>query len=158
MTTENTNPKVSLQTVAVPTEAPAIDGGLVARSIVYLAVLANAVAPHFGINLHLNTNQSEIYNYVSDGLLVLSFAHAYWKNNNISKAARIINQVASQINLFGSQVEKPNTSDMGKPDPATTPAQPAPVAEQPAQPAPVAEAPAQPAAQAPVVDNTNTSK
>lgn len=155
MTTENTNPNVSVQTVAVPTEAPAIDGGLVARSIAYLVILANAVAPHFGVNLHLNSNESDIYNYVSEGLLVLSFVQAYWKNNNISKGARIVDQVASQINTLGGKI-LPNDSSMGQPDPATTPAAPAtPVAEQPAPTTPVAE---QPAPAAPVADNTNASK
>lgn len=142
MTTENTNPNVSTQTVVVPTKAPTIDKGLVARSIVYLIAVGNYVAPHLGLNLHLHGTEDQVYNIVSEVLLIGSFVQAYWKNNNISKAARIIDKVASQINVFASADPVPNTSDMGQPE-----AQPAPVA-QPAQPAPVA----------PVADNTNTTK
>lgn len=128
---ENQAPQQNVQTVVVPGEAPPIDKGLVTRSIVYGIVLVNAVASHFGFHFHLNGSEDTIYNYVSEGLLVLSFAQAFWKNNNISKAARIIDEVAGQIDIFAKRNPLP-----------AKPAAPAPIAE-----APKADTPAQPIAQ-----------
>lgn len=124
---ENQAPQQNVQTVVVPNDAPSIDKGLVVRSIVYIIVLVNAVAAHFGFHFHLNGNEDSIYNYVSDGLLVLSFVQAYWKNNNLSKAARIIDKVAEQIDVFAGQL------------PAEQQPQ-APIAQPAAPVAPVAEA------------------
>src|SRR5206468_6859639 len=117
-----------------------IDKGLVVRSIVYLILIANSVAAHFGLAFHLNGNEDFIYQIVSDVLLVLSFVEAYWKNNNISKAARIVDKVAEQIDLFAG------LNPVAQPEAPV--AQPAPVQEAPVadvQPeAPVADQPVNP--------------
>lgn len=136
---ENQAPQASVQTVVVPAEAPSIDKGLVVRSIVYLILIVNSVAAHFGLAFHLNGNEEFIYQVVSDVLLVLSFVQAYWKNNNISKAARIIDKVAEQVDVFAGQNPVPE-----KYVPSINPVPAAPVAEAPKAEAPVA-APAQPA-------------
>jgi SPP1 family holin len=144
---ENQVPQQNVQTVVIPAEAPAIDKSLVVRSIVYLILVANAVAAHFGIHFHMNGNEDFIYNIVSDVLLVGGFVQAYWKNNNISKAARIIDKVAEQIDVFADH------NPMAQPEAPVAPVE-APVA-QPAQPV-VPVAPAQP--EAPVADQTNQQK
>lgn len=129
---ENQVPQQNVQTVVVPAEAPSIDKGLVVRSIVYLILIVNSLAAHFGFGFHLNANEDFIYQIVSDALLVLSFVQAYWKNNNISKAARIVDKVAEQIDVFAGQ------NPMAQPDapvaPVDQPAAQAPVAEQPVNP------------------------
>lgn len=137
---ENQVPQANVQTVVVPAEAPAIDKGLIVRSILYVILIANSVAAHFGLSFHLNGNEDFIYQVVSDVLLVLSFVEAYWKNNNISKGARIIDKVAEQIDLFADANPVP-VAPQAPVAPVEQPAAPvAPVAE-----APVAEQPAQPA-------------
>lgn len=136
---ENQVPQQNVQTVVVPAEAPPIDKGLVARSIVYLVLIVNSVAAHFGLHFHMTANEDLVYQIVSDVLLVLSFAQSFWKNNNISKAARIIDKVAEQIDVFAGHNPVPE-----KYVPSINPAPAAPVAEAPKAEAPVA-APAQPA-------------
>jgi hypothetical protein len=88
-----TTPKV----VQVPEEAPKLSVKLVAITIFYLVVIANAVAEAFGLNLHIKANYEGIYDGVTALSYVVALAFAAWKNHNFTKTARIQAAVAKQI-------------------------------------------------------------
>lgn len=90
-------PKSTAQTVEVPVEAPAVDTALVVRTIVYLIAVINAIAAYFGFDLNLPAKEEALYQVVSVVFAVGSFAHAYFKHNNITKSARIKAVVAKQV-------------------------------------------------------------
>jgi cytochrome c oxidase subunit IV len=150
--TDNKN----IQTVVVPAEAPSIDKALIVRSVVYLIALANYLAPFVGLHLNLHGSEQTIYQIVSAGLMVGSFCHAYWKNQNISKFARIASQVVKQINIFAGRNPVPVPSQPVAPTPK--PVQEAPKPVTPAQPVapvqPVDTKPSEPTASQPSQDVT----
>jgi len=88
-----TTPKL----VQVPDTAPKLSAKLVAVTIFYLVVIANAVAESLGLNLHIKANYEGIYDAVTAVSYVVAFAFAAWKNHNFTKAARIQAAVAKQI-------------------------------------------------------------
>jgi hypothetical protein len=85
------------QLVHVPETAPKLSVKLVAITIFYLVVIANAVAEAFGLNLHIKANYEGIYDGVTALSYVVALAFAAWKNHNFSKTARIQAAVAKQI-------------------------------------------------------------
>ena len=89
--------KVNQQSVFVPEDAPAVDAALVVRTIVFVLSLINAVAALFGKELHLQINQDLWYQIVSAAWLIGSSLWTAWKNNNITKAARVKQAVANQV-------------------------------------------------------------
>lgn len=90
-------PKSSTKSVEVPVEAPAVDSALVVRTVVYLVAIINAIAAYFGFDFNLPVKDGAIYQVVSVVFAVGSFVHAYWKNQNITKAARIKAVVGNQV-------------------------------------------------------------
>lgn len=83
--------------VWVPIEAPKVNAGLIVRCLVYLAAIVNGVAAFFGWDFHLEISQDWMYNLASMVFMVGSFVHAFWKNQNVSKKARIKEAVADQV-------------------------------------------------------------
>ncbi|QZA69074.1 holin [Bacillus phage 010DV004] len=93
------NTKVNVQEVEIPTEAPNVTSGLVVRTIIYLIAIVNAAAAFLGFDLNIPTDYNFIYDGVSLVFFIGSFVHAYWRNNNVRKEARIVEEVAKQLNL-----------------------------------------------------------
>lgn len=85
------------ETVFVPIKAPRIDASMVVRTIVFLLSLINAIAGLFGFHWNLKIDQEMTYNIVSAAFLFGSSIYAAWKNNNITKKARIKQAVADQV-------------------------------------------------------------
>ncbi|AMB18712.1 holin [Bacillus phage Eldridge] len=83
--------------VQVPEEAPKLSVKLVAITIFYLVVIANAVADAFGLNLHIKADYEGIYEGVTALSYVVALAFAAWKNHNFTKKARIKAEVAKQV-------------------------------------------------------------
>lgn len=83
--------------VQVPETAPKLSVKLVAITIFYLVVIANAVAEAFGLNLHIKANYEGIYDAVTALSYVVALAFAAWKNHNYTKSARIQAAVVKQI-------------------------------------------------------------
>ena len=99
MANSNNPLKVKVQSVEVPTEAPKVEAKLVVTTIIYLIAIVNAAAAFLGFDLNIPTDYNFIYDGVSLVFLGGSFFHAYWKNNDISKKARIKAQAAKQIEV-----------------------------------------------------------
>ncbi|QZA69634.1 holin [Bacillus phage 035JT004] len=93
------NKNVKVQEVEIPTEAPNVTSGLVVRTIIYLIAIVNAAAAFLGFDLNIPTDYNFIYDGVSLVFFIGSFVHAYWRNNNVRKEARIVEEVAKQLNL-----------------------------------------------------------
>jgi SPP1 family holin len=91
--------KTESQEVFVPVEAPKVDAMMIVRTLVFLASLINAVAALFGKELNLHVNQDLTYQIISAALLVGSSLYAAWKNNNVTKAARIQAAAAKQVQI-----------------------------------------------------------
>jgi SPP1 family holin len=89
--------KFTTKTVEVPVEAPAVDTALVVRTVVYLIAIANAIAAYFGFDLNIPAKDESVYQVVSVVFAVGSFAHAYFKHNNVTKSARIKAVVGNQV-------------------------------------------------------------
>lgn len=85
------------QQVFVPIEAPALDAGMIVRTVVFLLALVNGVAAMFGYHWNLSIDQAQAYNVISAAIMALSGVWAWWKNNNVTKAARVKAEVAKQI-------------------------------------------------------------
>lgn len=85
------------QQVFVPVEAPKLDAGMIVRTIVFVLSLINGISAMFGYHFNLNIDQEKVYNIVSAVILVGSGLWAAWKNNNITKAARVKQIVANQV-------------------------------------------------------------
>ena len=83
--------------VQVPEEAPKLSVKLIAITIFYLVVIANAVADAFGLNLHIKANYEGIYDAVTALSYVVALAFAAWKNHNYTKTARVKAEVAKQV-------------------------------------------------------------
>jgi len=83
--------------VQVPEEAPKLSAKLIAITIFYLVVIANAVADAFGLNLHIKANYEGIYDAVTALSYVVALAFAAWKNHNYTKTARVKAEVAKQV-------------------------------------------------------------
>ena len=90
------------QEVFVPEVAPKIDPKLLVRLMVVVVGLINAVAAMFGsaFSIELNAeHQQAWYEIFSAAWLVGSVIWAVWKNNDITKKARIKAQVAKQVEV-----------------------------------------------------------
>lgn len=85
--------------VFVPQEAPPISPGTIVRFVVFLVALVNAVASLLGHELGLKVDQSVLYDVLSALFLMGSSLHMAWKNNNITKQARIKAHATEQITL-----------------------------------------------------------
>ncbi|AGY48566.1 holin [Bacillus phage Spock] len=85
--------------VFVPQEAPPISPGTIVRFVVFLVALVNAVASLLGHELGLQVDQSVLYDVLSALFLMGSSLHMAWKNNNITKQARIKAHATEQITL-----------------------------------------------------------
>ncbi|QEM43221.1 holin [Bacillus phage Chotacabras] len=85
--------------VFVPQEAPPISPGTIVRFVVFLVALVNAVASLLGHELGLKVDQSVLYDVLSALFLMGSSLHMAWKNNNITKQARIKAHATEQITI-----------------------------------------------------------
>lgn len=85
--------------IFVPQEAPPISPGTIVRFVVFLVALVNAVASLLGHELGLKVDQSVLYDVLSALFLMGSSLHMAWKNNNITKQARIKAHATEQITL-----------------------------------------------------------
>ncbi|UNA01570.1 holin [Bacillus phage vB_BcgM] len=85
--------------VFVPQEAPPISPGTIVRFVVFLVALVNAVASLLGHELGLQVDQSVLYDVLSALFLMGSSLHMAWKNNNITKQARIKAHATEQITI-----------------------------------------------------------
>ncbi|AGK86966.1 holin [Bacillus phage SIOphi] len=93
------NKKVKAKVVEVPTEAPKVGPKLVVTTIIYLIAIVNAAAASLGFNFNIDADYEFIYQGVSLVFMVGSFIHAYWKNNDVTKKARIKAEVSKQIKV-----------------------------------------------------------
>ncbi|AEW47408.1 holin [Bacillus phage B4] len=85
--------------VFVPQEAPPISPGTIVRFVVFLVALVNAVASLLGHELGWQVDQSVLYDVLSALFLMGSSLHMAWKNNNITKQARIKAHATEQITI-----------------------------------------------------------
>lgn len=92
--------KVKIQSVEVPTEAPNVDSSLVVRTIIYIIAIVNAAAAFLGFDFSIPTHYDFIYDGVSLVFVVGSFFHAYWRNNNVTKSARVKDAAAKQVQVM----------------------------------------------------------
>lgn len=86
-----------VQSVAVPTEAPKVDKGMVVRTIIYIVAIVNAIAALFGWDFHFFVDEAMVYEIVTVIFTVGAFASAYWKDNDIKKETRIKKAAAQQV-------------------------------------------------------------
>lgn len=85
--------------IFVPQEAPPISPGTIVRFVVFLVALVNAVASLLGHELGWQVDQSVLYDVLSALFLMGSSLHMAWKNNNITKQARIKAHATEQITI-----------------------------------------------------------
>lgn len=85
------------QSVFVPVTAPTVDAGMIVRTLVFVLSLINGIAAMFGLHWNLSVNQEQVYNILSAAILFGSGLWAAWKNNNVTKQARIKQAVANQV-------------------------------------------------------------
>nr|USE63114.1 holin V [Bacillus phage Vp4] len=85
--------------IFIPQEAPPISPGTIVRFVVFLVALVNAVASLLGHELGLQVDQSVLYDVLSALFLMGSSLHMAWKNNNITKQARIKAHATEQITI-----------------------------------------------------------
>lgn len=83
--------------VFVPEAAPKVDAKTIVRLLVLVVAMVNAVAAMFGKQLNLEVDQELWYNIVSALLVIGAGVWAAWKDNNITKQARISAEVAKQV-------------------------------------------------------------
>jgi SPP1 family holin len=93
------NKEVGKTEVFVPEAAPKVDARMIVRLLVFVVALINAVAAMFGKQLNLEVDQEIWYQIISAALLIGSTLWTAWKNNNISKQARIKAEVAKQVEV-----------------------------------------------------------
>lgn len=87
------------QQVFVPVEPPEIDAGMIVRTIVFVLTLVNGIASMFGFHWNLSIDQATAYKVVSGVLMAVSAIWAWWKDNNVTKSARIKQAVADQVKV-----------------------------------------------------------
>jgi len=85
--------------IFIPQEAPPISPGTIVRFVVFLVALVNAVASLLGHELGWQVDQSVLYDVLSALFLMGSSLHMAWKNNNITKQARIKAHATEQITI-----------------------------------------------------------
>jgi SPP1 family holin len=85
------------QQVFVPIQTPALDAGMIVRTIVFVLALINGVAAIFGYHWNLSIDQAQAYNVISAAIMALTGVWAWWKNNNVTKTARVKQAVANQV-------------------------------------------------------------
>ncbi|AXF41995.1 holin [Bacillus phage Saddex] len=91
--------------VFVPEEAPKIGAATIVRFIVFGVALINAIARLCGHELGLEIDQGVAYDIVSAILLFGSASHMAWKNNAVTKQARLREHAARQIDLDKGEVK-----------------------------------------------------
>jgi len=85
--------------VFVPESAPKIGAATIVRFIVFGVALINAIARLCGHELGLEIDQNVTYDIVSAVLLFGSASQMAWKNNAVTKQARLREHAAKQIEL-----------------------------------------------------------
>lgn len=85
------------QQVFVPIAAPKVDAGMIVRTVVFVLALVNGIAAIFGYHWNLSIDQAQAYNVISAVLMAATGAWAWWKNNNVTKSARVKQAVANQV-------------------------------------------------------------
>lgn len=91
------NKEGQVKEVFVPETPPKVDARMIVRLLVYVVALINAVAALFGKQLNLVVDQELTYQIISAALLIGTSLWTAWKNNDISKRARIKAEVAKQV-------------------------------------------------------------
>lgn len=87
------------QQVFVPVEAPKIDTDTIVRTIIFLLSLVNSIAATFGFHWNLNIDQAQAYEAISVIVMGVTAIWAWWKDNNVTKSARIKRAVADQVKV-----------------------------------------------------------
>jgi SPP1 family holin len=90
---------VKTQEVFVPEAAPKVDAKMLVRLLVFVVALINAVAAMLGKQLNLVVDQNLWYEIASAALLIGSTLWTAWKDNNVTKQARIKAEVAKQVEV-----------------------------------------------------------
>lgn len=93
------NKEVNKTEVFVPEAAPKVDAKMLVRLLVFVVALINAVAAMFGKQLDIVVDQNLWYEIISAAMLIGSTAWAVWKDNNVTKKARIKAEVAKQVEV-----------------------------------------------------------
>ena len=91
------NKEVKLQTVEVPVTAPPINAGTIARLILFVIAIINTVAVAFGYDVNIQVDGDMLYEGVSLVLDLIIFGVGFWKNNNVTKSARVKAEAAKQV-------------------------------------------------------------
>jgi len=94
--TENNQAK-QRQTVEVPLQAPPINAGTLTRLILFIVAIINTIARALGFDFNLDVDGDVLYEGFSILLDVLVFGYGFWKNNDITKKARIASEATKQI-------------------------------------------------------------
>ena len=91
---ENKNEK---RMVEVPLEAPPINAATLTRLVLFVAAIINTMAAFFGFDINLALNGDVIYEGFSIFLNLIVFGAGFWKNNDMTKKARISNEAFRQV-------------------------------------------------------------
>jgi SPP1 family holin len=100
MAKEKMSVKTVSEVVEVPMEAPKVTAGLVFRTVIFLIAIFNAGAALLGFDIEFQPNQDMIYEFITIAFTAGSFIVAYWKNNNVSKSARVKAAAAEQVKVI----------------------------------------------------------
>jgi SPP1 family holin len=93
------NKEVQKTEVFVPEAAPKVDARMLVRLLVLVVALLNAVAALFGKQLNIEVNQDLWYQIISAAMLIGSSLWTAWKNNDVTKQARIKAEVTKQVEV-----------------------------------------------------------
>jgi SPP1 family holin len=86
------------QEVFVPEAPPKVDARMIVRLMVFVVALINTVAAiFFDKDLNLSVDQAFWYEIFSAAFVIGSGFWATWKDNNITKKARIKAEVKNQV-------------------------------------------------------------
>lgn len=89
--------KVKVKNILVPNEAPPINAGTLTRLVLFVVAIINTVALSLGYDVNINLDGDILYEGVSLVLDLVIFSIGFWKNNNVSKKARIKEVAAKQV-------------------------------------------------------------
>lgn len=85
------------QLVEVPLEAPPITAGTLTRLVLLIIALINTAAAALGFDIEIRADGDLIYEGISILLDAVVFGYTFWKNNNITKKARIASKAYEQV-------------------------------------------------------------
>lgn len=83
--------------VFIPIETPSVNAGMIVRTVVFLVAIINSIAAQFGVADGFTVDQELLYQVISGLFLVGTGAVAWFKNNDVTKKARVRAVVAKQV-------------------------------------------------------------